>query len=63
MSDSMDFRDYTDELIGAPSPADPSAFLRNLVDVSQDRAEAVRDGLGDIESDQLQWEVDQFTER
>ena len=62
MEDSMDFRDYTEELIGSPSPADPSAFLRNLVDVSQQRAEAVRDGLSDIESDQLQWEVDQFTE-
>ena len=62
MEDAMDFRDYTEELIGSPSPADPSAFLRNLVDVSQDRAEAVRDGLSDIESDQLQWEVDQFTE-
>lgn len=62
MEDSMDFRDFTEELIGTPSPADPSAFLRGLVDVSQDRAEAVRDGLSDIESDQLQWEVDQFTE-
>ena len=60
MEDSMDFRDYTEELIGSPSPADPSAFLRNLVDVSQYRAEAVRDGLSDIESDQLQWEVDQL---
>jgi hypothetical protein len=62
MEESMDFRDYTEELVGSPSPADPSAFLRNLVDVSQDRAEAVRDGLGDIDSDQLQWEIDQFTE-
>lgn len=62
MEESMDFRDYTEELIGAPSPADPSAFLRNLVDVSQDRAEEVRDELSDTDSDQLQWEVDQFTE-
>jgi hypothetical protein len=62
MEDSMDFRDYTEELIGAPSPADPSAFLRNLVDVAQERAEAVREGLSEIDSDQLQWEVDQFTE-
>ncbi|RRJ31551.1 hypothetical protein [Halocatena pleomorpha] len=62
MEDSMDFRDYTEELIGSPSPADPSTFLRSLVDVSQDRAEAVRDGLGDIDSDQLQWEVDEFTD-
>jgi hypothetical protein len=62
MEDSMDFRDYTAELVGAPSPADPSAFLRNIIDVCQDRAEAVRDGFGDIESDQLRWEVDQFTQ-
>ncbi|WP_248905491.1 hypothetical protein [Halocatena marina] len=61
MEDSMDFRDYTEELVGTPSPADPSAFLRSLVDVSQDRAEAVRDGLSEIDSDQLQWEVDEFT--
>ncbi|EMA56858.1 hypothetical protein [Halococcus thailandensis] len=62
MEDSMDFRDYTEELVGSPSPADPSAFLRNIIDVSQDRAEAVRDGFDDIESDQLRWEVDQFTQ-
>lgn len=62
MENSMDFRDYTEELIGAPSPADPSTFLQDIIDVSQDRAEAVRDGLSDIESDQLQWELDEFTE-
>jgi hypothetical protein len=62
MEDSMDFRDFTEELIGAPSPADPSAFLRDIIDHSQDRTEAVRDGFGDIESDQLRWEVDQFTQ-
>ncbi|MBX0295584.1 hypothetical protein EGH23_11910 [Halomicroarcula sp. F27] len=62
MENSMDFRDYTEELIGSPSPADPSAFLRNLVDVAEQRANAVHDGLSDIDSDQLQWEVDEFTE-
>ncbi|WP_049972654.1 hypothetical protein [Haladaptatus cibarius] len=62
MENSMDFRDYAEELIGAPSPADPSAFLRELVDVAEQRANAVRDGLSDIDSDQLQWEVNEFTE-
>ncbi len=62
MENSMDFRDYTEELVGAPSPADPSAFLRNIIDVCQDRAEAVRDGFDGTESDQLRWEVDQFTQ-
>lgn len=62
MEDSMDFREYTEELVGTPSPADPSAFLRSLVDVSQERAEAVREGLSGIDSDQLQWEVHEFTD-
>jgi hypothetical protein len=62
MENSMDFRDYAEELIGSPSPADPSTFLRSLLDVAQERAEAVRDGLSDIESDQLQWEVQEFTD-
>ena len=62
MEEAMDFRDFTEELIGTPSPADPLAFLRSLVDISQERAEAVRDGLDHIDSDQLQWEVEEFTE-
>ena len=62
MENAMDFRDYTEELIGAPSPADPSAFLRDLVDTARQRAEAVRDGLREIDSDQLQWETEQFTD-
>ena len=62
MENSMDFRDYAEELIGAPSPADPSAFLHELVDVAKQRENAVRDGLSKIDSDQLQWEVDEFTE-
>ncbi len=62
MENAMDFRDYTAELVGAPSPADPSAFLRSLVGVAQQRAEAVRDGLSDVENAQLQWELQAFTE-
>ena len=62
MENSMDFRDYTEELIGAPSPADPSTFLRNLIDVTEERANAVRDGLSEIDSDQLQWEINEFVE-
>lgn len=61
MENSMDFRDYSEELIGTPSPANPSAFLQNLVDESEKRANAVRDGLSNVESEQLRWEVDQFT--
>jgi len=62
MENAMDFRDYAAELVGAPSPADPSTFIRDLVGVARQRAEAVRDGLSDIESDQLQWELQEFTD-
>ena len=62
MESSMDVRDYAEELIGAPSPSDPSAFLRQLIGVAEERAKVVRDGLHDIDSDQLRWEVEQFTD-
>ena len=62
MENSMDFRDYAEELIDTPMPSDPSAFLRSLVNVAEERAKALRDGLSEIDDDQLYWEVDEFTE-
>ena len=62
MENSMDFRDYTEELIGSPSPADPSEFLRQLVFVAELRAKALRDGVADNDNDQLRAEVDEFTD-
>ena len=62
MESSMDFRDYSEELIGSPSPADPSAFLRELVDVAEQRAKTLRDEISANENDQLRDEVDEFTE-
>ncbi|WP_227380010.1 hypothetical protein [Haladaptatus halobius] len=62
MENSMDFRDYAEELIGSPSPADPSAFLRELIDVAEQRAVALQEGLSENDNDQLQEEVDEFTD-
>ena len=62
MENAMDFRDFTEELIGSPSPADPSEFLRQLVGVAEHRANALRDGVADHGDDQLRAEVDEFTE-
>jgi len=62
MEDSMDFREYTEELIGSPSPADPSEFLRQIVVVARRRGEALRDGLAENDDDDLREEVDEFTD-
>ncbi|WP_408960071.1 hypothetical protein [Natrinema sp. 74] len=62
MENAMDFRDFTEELIGSPSPADPSTFLRQLVTVAQQRAETLRSGVADNDNDKLREEVDEFTD-
>jgi hypothetical protein len=62
MSNTMDFRSYTSELLGRPVPVDPSAFLRVLVDTTQDRASALRDAVSESDNEDLVHEVDEFTE-
>jgi hypothetical protein len=62
MSDTMDFRTYTSELIDQPSPADPSAFLREIINTTEGRANALRDAIAGNDDDQLRAEVDEFTE-
>lgn len=62
MSNTMDFREYTEELIGDPAPADPSAFLREIVNAAERRASAFRDAVTDKDNDQLRGEADEFTD-
>ncbi|WP_255151864.1 hypothetical protein [Halorarius halobius] len=62
MSNTMDFRDYTSNMFGGPSPVDPSAFLRRIVEMSERRAEAVRDSVSGSDNQQLREEVDEFTD-
>ncbi|GAA0655080.1 hypothetical protein [Salarchaeum japonicum] len=62
MSNTMDFREFVGEMYGHPSPVDPSAFLRELVDETQRRAEALRDAVAGSDSDDLREEVDEFTD-
>ncbi|WP_224337502.1 hypothetical protein [Haloprofundus halobius] len=61
MSNTMDFREYTEELIGSPTPADPSAFLRALILESREYAEKLRDSVADSNSDDLRGEIEEFT--
>jgi len=62
MSNTMDFREFVGEMYGHPSPVDPSAFLRELVDETQHRAEALRDAVSGSDNDDLREEVDEFTD-
>ncbi|WP_207586246.1 hypothetical protein [Halomontanus rarus] len=61
MSETMDFRKYTAELVGKPAPADPSAFLRNLVDATETRADDLRAAVDGSDPD-LRDEVDEFVD-
>ncbi|MCU4971935.1 hypothetical protein OB955_04180 [Halobacteria archaeon AArc-m2/3/4] len=61
MSETMDVREYVTELVGKPAPADPSAFLRSIVDVTQTRADHLRDTVEGGDPD-LQDEVDEFVD-
>jgi hypothetical protein len=62
MSNTMDFRSYTSELLGRPVPVDPSAFLRSLANATQRRASALRDAVSESDDDDLRHEVDEFTD-
>ncbi|WP_435062285.1 hypothetical protein [Halobaculum sp. EA56] len=62
MSNTMDVREYVGDLYDGPTPVDPSAFLRRLVEETGRRAEALRDSVADSDDDDLRAEVDEFTE-
>lgn len=64
MSDAMDFRTYTKDLMGDVVPADPSAFLLELIKETERRSEALdrlvaESGDGD---DELQAQVTEFVD-
>ncbi|MFD1588244.1 hypothetical protein ACFR9U_14780 [Halorientalis brevis] len=62
MASSMDFRDYTEELIGAPSPVEPAAFLSDIVDVTAQRTTTLREAIDENDNGDLRTEVDEFAE-
>jgi hypothetical protein len=62
MSETMDFREFVSEMYDDPTPADPSAFLRILVEETERRAKALRDSVSGSGNDDLRGEVDEFTD-
>ncbi|WP_115864131.1 hypothetical protein [Halorussus litoreus] len=62
MSNTMDVRDFTEELIGSPSPAEPAEFLSEILGVTAERAQNLREEVDDSRDDALREEVDAFVE-
>nr|WP_170864757.1 hypothetical protein [Halogranum amylolyticum] len=63
MSNTEDFRTYTEELLGSTAPADPSHLLRALVDESRQRAKRLRRLVGENDrDDDLQDQLDEFVD-
>ncbi|RBI58353.1 hypothetical protein DMJ13_27080 [halophilic archaeon] len=60
MSDAMDFRTYTKDLLGDVVPVDPSAFLTVLVEETERRSEALDRIIARNDSSDVQDEVTEF---
>ncbi|EJN61393.1 hypothetical protein [Halogranum rubrum] len=60
MDTTMDFYQNTDELFGTTTPSEPATFLRKLLRVSQDRATALRESVGDNDDERLRAEIDRY---
>ncbi|WP_435362300.1 hypothetical protein [Haloarchaeobius sp. DFWS5] len=62
MSNTMNVREYTSELVEEPVPADPSAYLQSIIAATQRRANALRDAVSESDDDELRDEIDEFTD-
>ena len=62
MSDAMDFRTYTKDLLGETVPTDPSAFLRALVVETERRSEVVDRLVAESDDEELYDQVSEFVD-
>jgi hypothetical protein len=62
MSATMDYREYLGEILGGTVPADPSAFLGELIEETADRAETVQARLAGKRNEDLASEAEQLTD-
>ena len=62
MSNTMNVREYIRDVIGQPAPADPSAFLRELIEETAECSSALRESVSGSEETDLKDEVDEFTD-
>lgn len=61
MSDAMDVRSYVEEIIGKPSPADPSRFLQELVSAVEERATDLRNVASSTNDRQFENDMNDLT--
>lgn len=62
MGNAMDFREFTQELTGEPSPTEPGAFLDALVTATITRSRVIREELSDGVRGDIEAEIDEFVE-
>jgi hypothetical protein len=62
MSDAMDFRTYTKDLFNSVVPADPSAFLGELVNETERRAEVLDRLVDESDDEELIQQVSEFVD-
>ncbi|WP_049970664.1 hypothetical protein [Haladaptatus cibarius] len=65
MSEAMDFREFIREMLGHTTPSDPSQFLKDIINVTEQRANELHESISDGDSDdlsQLRDDLDEFNE-
>jgi hypothetical protein len=62
MSETMEFRQATSELIGESTPGDPSTFLKKILDANADRADALGNAIEGNSNDDLREQVDELVD-
>ncbi|WP_423745016.1 hypothetical protein V5735_03015 (plasmid) [Haladaptatus sp. SPP-AMP-3] len=60
MSDAMDFRNFVGEMLGHTTPSDPSAFLSEIIDTTEERANELRNSVERDGNEELRGELDEF---
>ncbi|MFD1512857.1 hypothetical protein [Halomarina rubra] len=62
MDTTMDFYQNTDELFGDVTPANPAVFLRKLIETCEQRADVLREVVGETDDDDLRARVDAYVD-
>ncbi|WP_227380756.1 hypothetical protein [Haladaptatus halobius] len=62
MSDAMDFRSFVGEMLNQTTPSDPSAFLQQLINVTERRANELSDSITESDNEELRAELDEFAD-